>query len=96
MRVDAFAGLSAANANKLQNVSKERRHRAVEYAFSEISFHPTLWAMDEFREEAARLLMAGYKFGNYKAVPNTEVLKTCLQGNWTSCDHGVRWLKRGL
>lgn len=96
IRVDVFAGLSAANAIKLQNVSKERRHRAVEYVFSEISFHPTtLWAMDEFREEAARLWMAGYKFGNYKAVPNTEVPQVFKETGRIPMDYGATVVSDG-
>jgi len=89
IRVDIFAGLTAANAIKLKNATKEEKYGAIEYVFSEISFHPTtVWAIDGLREEAARLWMAGYKFGNYKLVPNTEVPDIFKETGQIPMDYG--------
>jgi len=49
-------------------------------------FPPTLFVDKELPEEAARLWIAGYKMGNYKVVPNTEVPEEYLRTGKLSAD----------
>jgi hypothetical protein len=72
LRVDIFVGVPASSSA----ATKEERMAKVEYAVSELSFHPTtIFTDDEIIDEGARLWIAGYKMGNYRIVPNAEVPK---------------------
>jgi hypothetical protein len=64
LRVDIFVGVPRYSSNDT----------SVRVAFSEFSFHPTTMFCTPFiADEMARLWVAGYKIGNFKAVPNTQV-----------------------
>jgi hypothetical protein len=76
LRVDIFVGVPASSPG----VTKEERLAKVEYAVSELSFHPTtIFTDDEIIDEGARLWIAGYKMGNYRDVPNAEVPKEFVE-----------------
>lgn len=73
LRVDIFAGLPAGSPSLRKGATREEKLAEVQYAVSEYSFHPTTILDDEVTDEGARLWIAGYKVGNYRVVPNTEV-----------------------
>jgi hypothetical protein len=76
LRVDIFVGVPASSSAK----TPEERLAAVQYAVSELSFHPTSVFDDhEVIDEGARLWIAGYKMGNYRVVPNAEVPKVFVE-----------------
>jgi len=71
-RTDIFVGVPAGSVPA--GASKEERLAAVQYVVSETEIHPTpLKDTDEIFKEAGRLWLAGYKIGNYRVVPDTEV-----------------------
>ena len=71
-RTDIFVGVPAGSVPA--GASKEERLAAVQYVVSETEIHPTpLKGTDEIFKEAGRLWLAGYKIGNYRVVPDTEV-----------------------
>jgi hypothetical protein len=73
LRTDIFVGVPASEALP-QDAPWEDRVATVKYTLSEFSFHPTTEIFDnEVMEEGARLWIAGYKMGNYRVVPNTQV-----------------------
>jgi hypothetical protein len=76
-RTDIFVGVPSGAVRK--GATKEERLAAVKHAVSECEIYPTT-PFDYFYEnttlmqdEGARLWIAGYKMGNYRTVPNTEV-----------------------
>jgi hypothetical protein len=76
LRVDMFVGVPASSSA----VTLEERLAKVEYAVSEVSFHPTaIFYDDEVIDEGARLWIAGYKMGNYRVVSNAEVLQEFVE-----------------
>lgn len=79
-RVDVFAGVPAGSPAMRPDATNDDRLAAVEYVVSEVEIHPTSYFHDEkILEESARLWLAGYKIGNYRIVPNTEVPKEFLE-----------------
>jgi hypothetical protein len=46
---------------------------AIQYVVSEITSASSEPLVDALMDEAARLWIAGYKVGNYRNVPNTEL-----------------------
>ena len=77
IRVDIFVGVSAENLEVLdENASEELRKDAVKIVVSDCDLSPELLELEQepsIMHEAARLWISGYKTGNYKVVPNTEV-----------------------
>ena len=78
IRVDVFVGVSAdaRNLESLETASDEARRNAVRIVVSDCELAPPALELEKdpaILEEAARLWIAGYKMGNYQAVPNTEV-----------------------
>jgi hypothetical protein len=64
LRVDLFVGVPRYSSNET----------GVSVAVSELELYPTTMFCTPFiADEMARLWVAGYKIGNYKAVPNTQV-----------------------
>lgn len=83
MRVDIFVGMpsssnEAAKALREDATGEERRN-AYRYVLSEVEMQTTSKMGEELEEEATRLWIAGYKMGNFKLVPNTEVPKEFLE-----------------
>lgn len=90
-RTDIFVGVPA-GATK-PGATFEERLAAVKYVVSEAAMFPTslMWDRGEYLPvvgethendltlEAARLWIAGYKMGNYRTVPNTEVPEVYLE-----------------
>jgi len=77
-RTDVFVGVPS-SADVKKGATLEERRAAVKYAVSECEIFPTT-PFDYFydtttpmQDEGARLWVAGYKMGNYRTVPNTEV-----------------------
>jgi hypothetical protein len=74
-RLDVFVGVPTSVKSLLHNgATEEERLEHLEIAISESEIFPTTPFNDfDLTEEAARLWIAGYKIGNYRVVPNTEV-----------------------
>ncbi len=71
-RTDIFVGVPAGSLGA-QGTLEERRE-AVQYVVSETEVHPTpIKGTEEVFREAGRIWVAGYKIGNYKTIPNSEV-----------------------
>jgi hypothetical protein len=77
IRVDIFVGVPAGKLRA--GASTEERMAAVQIAVSECALGPTTFLEHELGEEGARLWIAGYKIGNYRVVPNTEVPPSFLE-----------------
>jgi len=79
-RVDMFVGLPAKHPLLQEGSTEEERKAAAHYVVSESEIHPTTIFWDsEVCNEGARLWIAGYKTGNYRLVPNTEVPPAFLE-----------------
>jgi hypothetical protein len=77
-RTDIFVGVPAGALRS--DATQQERLNAVQYVVSECEVHPTpLKGCDEIFAEAGRLWLAGYRIGNYKIVPNTEVPSEFLE-----------------
>jgi hypothetical protein len=76
-RTDIFVGVPAGVLRA--GATTEERIAAVQIAVNECEIHPETYVDDEIREEGARLWIAGYKMGNYRVVPNTEVPPSFLE-----------------
>jgi hypothetical protein len=72
-RVDLFVGVPAGSPALREDASQSERQAAVQYVVNEISSTSSEPLPDDVLEEATRLWIAGYKLGNYRTVPNTEV-----------------------
>ena len=60
--------------------TKDERMAAVQIVVSESEIYPTITFPDEnVCEEGARLWIAGYKMGNHRIIPNTEVPAAFLE-----------------
>jgi len=80
LRVDMFIGLPSGHPMARNGSTLEERRAAAHYVVSECACHPTTPFDDkEVSDEGARLWMAGYKVGNYRVVPNTEVPQAFLE-----------------
>lgn len=80
-RVDIFVGIPASSPSLKANATREERLAAVEYAINESEIYPTTsfkW-WPQLAQDGARLWVAGYKMGNYRSVPNTEIPKEFLE-----------------
>jgi hypothetical protein len=77
IRIDFLVGVPAGALRA--GATTEERIAAVQIAVSECEIHPGTYFDDEIREEGARLWIAGYKMGNYRVVPNTEVPPSFLE-----------------
>jgi hypothetical protein len=74
--VDIFVGVPASVNKALgDGATQGERLKHLEIAISESAYLPATPFFDKvgLPEEAARLWIAGYKIGNYRVVPNTEV-----------------------
>jgi hypothetical protein len=77
-RTDIFVGVPAGAVRV--GASREERIAAVQIAVNECAMYPTTSFVDDaICEEGARLWIAGYKMGNYRVVPNTEVPPSFLE-----------------
>jgi hypothetical protein len=76
-RIDILVGVPAGAVRA--GATTEERMAAVQIAVNECSLYPATFMDDEIREEGARLWIAGYKMGNYRIVPNTEVPPSFLE-----------------
>ena len=73
-RADIFVGVPASVKSLQEGATLEERREALEIGVSECAFYATtVFPDDKMTEEGARLWIAGYKMGNYRVVPNTEV-----------------------
>jgi hypothetical protein len=73
-RLDVFLGVPASVKSLRDGATVKERHEQLEMAISESEIFPTTIFVDgNLPEEATRLWIAGYKIGNYRVVPNTEV-----------------------
>lgn len=77
IRVDIFVGVSAENLKTLdESVSEQAWKDAVKIVVSDCELSPPALELEKdpaILEEATRLWLGGYKLGNYRVVPNTEV-----------------------
>jgi hypothetical protein len=83
-RVDVFVGLPTSSSLLNLNATVEEREAAVEYAVNECEIYPTTsfrW-WPQLAQDGARLWVAGYKTGNYRSVPNTEIPKEFLKAGF--------------
>lgn len=72
-RIDMFVGVAAGSPALREEASESERQKAVRYVVSEISHISSEPFPNEVMEESLRLWIAGYKIGNYRIIPNTEV-----------------------
>lgn len=73
-RTDIFVGVPAGSPSLKKGAAEEERRAAIQFAVSESEIYPaTIFVDKEISDEGARLWIAGYKMGNYRLVPNTEV-----------------------
>jgi hypothetical protein len=78
-RADFFVGLPS-GAPSARNGTNEEKLRDLRVVVSESEIYPTtVFISDALPADAARLWVAGYKKGNYKIIPNTEVPKEFLE-----------------
>jgi len=81
IRIDVFVGLPMQSHHLWVNGTREERIAAAVYVVSESEIYPTT----SFRrrpglaQEGARLWVAGYKIGNFRTVPNTEIPRPFLE-----------------
>jgi hypothetical protein len=87
-RTDIFVGVPAGVLKA--GATKEERMAAVQIVVSESEIYPTTTFPDEnICEEGARLWIAGYKMGNHRIIPNTEVPAAFLETGFcalSACD----------
>lgn len=84
-RTDIFVGVAAGSPVLREGVSEKERLAAVQYVVSETEIHPTpLRGTEEIFDESGRLWLAGYRIGNYRVVPDTEVPKEFLETGFLS------------
>lgn len=72
-RADIFVGVPADSPALREGATDEERRAAVQYAVSETQTNSGESPPDPILDEAVRLWTAGYKIGNYRLVPNTDV-----------------------
>jgi len=74
IRTDIFVGVPSGSPALKDGASEEEKRLAVQVVVSEFEMQPGTLQMDPgIFDDAARLWLAGYKMGNYKVVPNTQV-----------------------
>ena len=87
-RTDIFVGVPAGVLKA--GATTEERVAAVQIVVSESELYPTTIFPDEnLCEEGARLWIAGYKMGNHRIIPNTEVPAAFLETGFcalSACD----------
>ena len=87
-RTDIFVGVPAGVLKA--GATTEERMAAVQIVVSESEIYPTTTFPDEnICEEGARLWIAGYKMGNHRIIPNTEVPAAFLETGFcalSACD----------
>jgi hypothetical protein len=77
-RTDIFVGVPAGVLRA--GATRKERMASVQFAVSESEIYPTTVFWDKtICEEGARLWIAGYKMGNHRIVPNTEVPTAFLE-----------------
>ena len=73
-RTDIFAGVPSDSPALKEGALEEEKRSAVQVVVSEFEMQPGTLQMDPgIFDDAARLWLGGYKMGNYKVVPNTQV-----------------------
>ena len=73
-RTDIFVGVPSDSPALKEGATEEEKRSAVQVVVSEFEMQPGTLQMDPgIFDDAARLWLGGYKMGNYKVVPNTQV-----------------------
>jgi hypothetical protein len=76
-QTDILVGIPAGSPAIRKEATREERLTAVEYVVSEMEIHPpqplVIKGAEAVFQQGGQLWLAGYKSGNYKVVPNSEV-----------------------